>query len=1063
MNKNSGKDETSTFVPPRHWLGPEELEASYWADPQVAEKRSQEFYEKPVELIDAIDKTDTQGLARREFLTIMGASMAMATLSCARRPVHKIIPHVVRPEEVVPGVSSYYASTCKECSVGCGILTKNREGRPIKLEGNSEHPANRGALCAQGQASLLNLYDPDRLQAPYSKSKGQLSGTEISWETADAQIAQKLKASGRVRVLTGTVNSPSTQRLINEFLGGFKDGKHVVYDPLSLGEISDAQEASYGTNVTPKYYFDKAEFVVSFGADFLGNWLSPVEHSRDWGQGRRLDSKNPANAALRFSKLVVFESIFSVTGANADERYPVRPGDEYRLAMALAYELIVSKKLSRFASDSAVIAALQGYKPEVIAAEIGIEGGAEKIRALAEQLWRSRGKGLVVGGGISTRNSSAHALQVVVNLLNSALENEGVTVAGAGVFAQPGSTYAGLAALIEEMRAGRVDALIVHRTNPAFTTPRTATGLEEAMKKVSLVVSVADHADETSRFADYVLADHHYLENWGDGSAWHGVYSLQQPAIAPLYSTRAFEDTLIAWAKGAQLKVSSRLSGAADWHAYLMDCWNEIHQSEHIPSGFQQFWETCLRDGVYTAKANSSTKASARAFRSASVSALTKFAPAAENEMRLALYESIALGDGTSANNPWLQEFPDPISSITWDNYLNIGVAAAKRLGLAENDVVEIQSADVALQLPVHIQPGMHPASASVAIGYGRRSVGKVGNLAGVDVFPLVKAQGNELVYAGLPMALTKTGKFYKLAATQYHTASENRPIINDISLAQFIKNPGAVNETEPELKLKEIPTIFPRHDYKGYRWGMSIDLTQCFGCGACVIACQAENNIPVVGREQVRNSRQMHWIRIDRYFSGTPEKPEVVFQPMLCQHCENAPCETVCPVLATVHDDEGLNVQVYNRCVGTRYCQNNCPYKVRRFNFFDHWKSYEGSMNLAWNPDVTVRSRGIMEKCTFCVQRIRDAKDQAKDAGTLVEESSLKTACQQTCPTDAIVFGDINNPATKVSHRNDEQRTFRALEVLNTRPAVSYMTKVRNVERAETQEANEAKEGAHS
>jgi molybdopterin-containing oxidoreductase family iron-sulfur binding subunit len=1060
MNMNSGKDEKSSFAAPRHWLGPEELEASYWANPQVLEKRSQEFFEKPVELIDKIDQTDSAGIARRDFLTIMGASMAMATLSCARRPVHKIIPHVVQPEDVVPGVASFYASTCKECSVGCGILTKNREGRPIKLEGNPDHPANRGALCGQGQASLLNLYDPDRLKAPYSKNKGQVTGSDLSWEEIDKQIAPKLQAiaarGGRVRVLTGTLNSPSTEKLIGEFLAGFSDGKRVTYDPLSLGEISDAQEASYGTRAMPRYHFDKANYVLSLGGDFLGNWVSPVEFSRDWGQVRNLDAKNPASS--KFSKLVMFESVFSTTGANADERYPVRPGDEYRVAMAVAYELIVTRKLSRFASDPAVLAALQGYKPETIASEIGLAGGAETIQKIAAGLWSARGKSLVVGGGISTRTTEAKALQVAINLLNSALENEGETVVGNGSVLEPATSYSGptgLAGLIDEMKSGRIDALIVYRTNPAYTTPRTATGLEDAMKKVPLVISVADHADETSRFADFVLADHHYLENWGDASPWTGVLSLQQPAIAPIYGTRSFEDTLIAWAKAAPLKVSARVSGAADWHAYLMSNWKDLHASEHIASDFLTFWESGLRDGVYTLK--SQPAKSARAFRSGSVALLAKFAPASDSGVKLALYESMALGDGTSANNPWLQELPDPISSITWDNYLNVGVALAKRLDLAENDVVEIESSDVTVQLPVHIQPGMHPSSVSVAIGYGRRSVGKVGNFAGVDVFPLVKAQGAELVYAGLPVSIRKTGKFYKLATTQYHTATENRPVINDITLAQFVKNPGTTNETEPELKLKEIPSIWGVHEYKGYRWGMSIDLTQCFGCGACVLACQAENNIPVVGRDQVRNSRQMHWIRIDRYYSGNPEQPETLFQPMLCQHCENAPCETVCPVLATVHDDEGLNVQVYNRCVGTRYCQNNCPYKVRRFNFFDHWKNYEGAQNLAWNPDVTVRSRGIMEKCTFCVQRIRDAKDRAKDMGSKVVDGELKTACQQTCPTEAIVFGDINNPAAKVSVRANEERTFRALEVLNTRPAVSYMTKVRNVERAE------AEEGAHS
>jgi molybdopterin-containing oxidoreductase family iron-sulfur binding subunit len=497
---------------------------------------------------------------------------------------------------------------------------------------------------------------------------------------------------------------------------------------------------------------------------------------------------------------------------------------------------------------------------------------------------------------------------------------------------------------------------------------------------------------------------------------------------------------------------------SADWHAYLMGNWKE---TRHKGGDFETFWENSLKVGALPSVLG---KSSPRAFRSGSISVIPKYAVQPQkdgkNGLILALYETVALRDGRQANNAWLQEMPDPISSITWDNYLNVGTQTAAQLGVKEHDVVQVRAADVTVELPVHVQPGMHPNAVSVGVGYGRRSVGKVGNETGVDVFPIVLVENGHAVFSGHPVTVTKTGRFYQLASTQWHTVTENRPVINDISLAEYRQRPNAAMETDPELRLEKVPTMWPRHEYKGYRWGMSIDLNSCTGCGACVIACQSENNIPVVGRDQVRVSRNMQWMRIDRYYSGSAENPEMVFQPMLCQHCENAPCETVCPVLATVHDDEGLNVQAYNRCVGTRYCQNNCPYKVRRFNFFDHWKSYEGTMNMVWNPDVTVRSRGIMEKCTFCIQRINEVKSNAKDDHRKVRDGELQTACQQTCPTNAIVFGDINDAKTAVSKLREHPRAFRVLEGLATMPVISYQTKVRNVARAEKGEAGAIEHG---
>ena len=1051
---NAASSVDSSFVPPRHWIGPDELEASYWSNPQVQEKRSQEFFEKPVEFIDKLDRSPQGGVARRDFLTIMSASMAMAGFACARRPVHKIIPYVVKPEEITPGVPNWYASTCQECAKGCGVLIKNREGRPIKLEGNPDHPVNKGSLCGRGQASVLGLYDPDRLKAPVVRNRADGTRKESNWADVDAALQAQLKKiagqGGRVKVLSGEIQSESTRRLVKEFLGAFPKGEHIEFEPLALDEVPAAQALSYGNAVVPRYRFDQAHYVLSLGSDFLGNGLSPLESTKLWTERRKLSGQNPAQAQL--GKLVCVESMMTLTGANADQRMPVRPGDELKVGMAVAHDLIIRQKKSRFAQDNSVISALQGYSPEVVAAEIGLSRGAESIREIASALWENQGKSIVVAGSVQAKTADAMSLQIVANLLNSALDNDGKTVDGSVNYSVSRSSFVALSRLADEMKAGQVDALIVYRSNPLYAAPRTALGLAEGLKRVPLVIVVSEYEDETSALADYILPDHHYLENWGDAHPNQAVYSLQQPAMAPIHSSRAFQDSLLIWRKGG-LAVSGLAAKSLDWHDYLQNNWKEtVYREVGAAGSFEQFWNGTLRAGVvdvFAAKGISSEKVAPRSFRTASVANLPKYSAQTE-ALTLALYAKTSLYDGRNANNAWLQELPDSISSVTWDNYINLSPALAKKLDLKDDDVVELVSGDRSVELPLHIQPGLHSQVVTVAVGYGRTAVGKVGNHTGVDVFPLTQLSGAKgtapaLIYAGQKVSLRKTGKFYKLALTQWHTATENRPVINDITLAEYRKNPAQSNHTDPHLRLETVPTMWKKHEYKGYRWGMAIDLTACTGCSACMIACQAENNVPVVGRDQVRVSRQMHWIKIDRYYSGSAENPNVVFQPMLCQHCENAPCETVCPVLATVHDDEGLNVQVYNRCVGTRYCQNNCPYKVRRFNFFDHWKSYEGTANMVWNPDVSVRTRGIMEKCTFCVQRIREAKDLAKDAGDQVKDGALKAACQQTCPADAIVFGNLNDPESRVSKMKESPQAFRVLEVLNTLPAVSYMTKVRN------------------
>jgi Fe-S-cluster-containing dehydrogenase component/anaerobic selenocysteine-containing dehydrogenase len=1055
------------FDQPRHWVSLEELTPGYWSDEQAQTRRGQEFYDKPIETLEKIEAMDQSGVTRRDFLTIMGASMAMASFACARRPVNKIIPYVVQPQELTPGNALFYASTIK--GFGCdgyGIVVKTREGRPIKIEGNEEHPMNAGALSAQAQASILSLYDPERLKAPMKGSKGGSKST-TTWNEIDATIAGALKVAKKIRIVSYPQNSDSTRRAMKEFMGAFNDVKWLEVDSVGLDEVAEAQSDSYGTRVIPHYAFDRADVVVAFGADFLGSWGSSVENANLWSKKRKLDL--PAD---ELSKLYVFEANMSTTGASADERFAIVPGAEVAAAMAVARELIVVQKKGKYAGNADVAAILDGNSEEWLAKAGGLS--KEKIKQVAEDLWNARGKSIVLGQG-------SEALQAVINLLNSNLENEGKTVDGTSNVLPYTASIRGLASLQAEMDAGSVDVLIIDQSNPVYFLPN-GDAFADAMKKVKLVVAINDRIDETANFADVVLAESHYLESWGDAHPKAFVHSLQQPAISPMFDTRSLEEVLLgltrAGVKSGGLLAQTAANPKGTYYDFVKENWKQnLFSTFGKGQLFNDFWETTLQKGVVsTALASGrerplrlatlkSAKNAVAQLKNLSLGKSKKGAATEGSGIAIGLYSTIQLGDGQYANNAWLQELPDPISTITWDNFLNIGPAYAKELGLESNDVVTVKGDNGSFEIPVNVQPGLAKGVGTIALGYGRTAVGKVGNHVGSNAFKVARFSGDKgLELSGMLVSIAKTGKKYELALTQEHNRTEGRPIINDITIGEYKKNPTAANHTDPHLRLKEVPTMWtPPVDYSKnpYRWMMAIDLNACTGCGACVIACQAENNIPVVGRDRVRQSREMHWMRIDRYYSGNEENPGVVFQPMLCQHCENAPCETVCPVVATSHSEDGLNQMTYSRCVGTRYCQNNCPYKVRRFNFFDHWKDYKDTLNMVWNPDVTVRSRGIMEKCTFCVQRINEAKGHAKDQNRLIKDGEMKTACQQTCPVDGIVFGNVNDPTSRIAQVVKHPRGFHALEILNTRPSITYLTKVRNVASATNHE--EAANGHHS
>jgi molybdopterin-containing oxidoreductase family iron-sulfur binding subunit len=994
-----------------YWKSPEERDRS----PEFVASLDDEFHGAP-------GAGEEPAVSRRSFLKIAGFAVAGgAVTGCSQAPLKKAIPYLVQPEEVVPGRAYWYASVCGACSAGCGILTKNRDGRPIKLEGNPTHPISRGGLCAVGQASVLDLYDSQRLKQPLARGKNS------SWKEVDAAISGELDriraAGGNVRVLTGSVNSPSLRRAISNFTAALPNAKHVSYDPLSVSSILEAHERTHGARVMPRYHFDKADAIVSFDADFLGTWVSPVEYTEAYRLRR-----DPAAMAWHAQ----FEGRMSITGAKADQRICVSPSEMGAvmagLAAAIASAAGVSHQLPPIPSTS--------IDPTV-------------LRDIGERLWQARGRSLVVCG----RNDVD--AQVLANMINQLLDSYGSTIDLQSPSYQRQGSDKDLFALRDEMNAGKVAALFVYGVNPAYDFLE----LGDAIKKVNLVVSLAPRVDETSSLAHYVCPDHHYLEAWSDSEPAAGTVALGQPAIRPLGLTRGAGESFAAWSPNPQTE-----------YDLLRKCWEEtIFPRQSEIASFDAFWDRTLHDGHATVQA---TPVSAGVFDPSGVSRIPAARPASAQNPCVLVYPKVGLLDGRHAHNAWLQELPDPVTKVCWDNYVSMSPKTAEQMKVAEGDIVRVTArtesgANASIELPAQIQPGQHDAVLCIALGYGRAGTDRFSNVGPewIEGRPTVAAGEtvgkNAAVFKSFDgtcardvahaATAAKTGARRELAATQAHHTltvprhlatghAAPRPIVQETTLAEFKKDPHA-----GAAHVHEGPGLWPDdHPYKGARWGMAIDLTRCTGCSSCVVSCQAENNIPVVGKDEVRRQREMHWMRIDRYYAERPDGVDVVFQPMMCQHCANAPCETVCPVLATVHSGDGLNTQVYNRCVGTRYCANNCPYKVRRFNWFDY-PHKDALQNMVLNPDVTIRSRGVMEKCSFCVQRIQEAKAEAKRLGRPVQDGDVQPACAQSCPAQAIVFGDLNDPKSAVRRTNQDPRHYKVLAELNVQPAVGYLRLIRN------------------
>ena len=1058
----------------KYWTGLDQLHNT----PEFQERVENEFApEATAEHLLEGDNLDEGSTKRRDFLKFLGFSVGAATLAACETPVNKAIPYLNKPEEITPGVPNYYASTFFDGTDYASILVKTREGRPIKIVGNKKSKLTSGALNSRVNSSVLSLYDSARATSPMK------DGEATNWTTVDAEIGAALaklgEAGGSIVLLTETIISPSTKKAIAEFAAKYGEGvKHVTYDAISASGALEANELCFGVKALPAYDFAAADVVVSFGADFIAGF--PNGAANAVGYGKMRDPKGG-----KMSRHFQFESNMSLAGSNADVRVALKPSESVAAVISL-----YNKVASATGGNT-----LSGGTSEYDAT----------IAKAAKELVAAKGKSIVVS------NSNDAGVQVVVNAINNLLGNYGSTLNMANPLYLKGGVDADMDALVADMKAGKVGALLIHGVNPSYSYGKAA-DFNAGLAKVGLTVSFADRLDETAAAGvTYLTPDNNYLESWNDSEAQAGSYSLTQPTIQPLFDTRQFQESLLKWS-----------GNDSDYYSYIKANWAGIHTSS--PDGgllFNDFFNTALFNGVF----ESGTVGETPEFVGdvAAAAASIKKVPAGEFELEL--YVKAGLGDGSQANNPWLQELPDPISRVTWDNYITMSPKQMEEMGFSRLErgdfmanLAEITVNGVTITAPVYLSPGQKYGTIGLAVGYGRTAAGKCGDEVGVNAYALSTGS-----FAVGSVSVSKVEGEYEIAQTQsHHTLMGRDAILKETTLEEYKQDPKAGNPdlmlyvssaggsghgddshggghgddgdghgNEEAAKEEHASPFLPAGEVNlwddhaignGHRWGMSIDLNKCIGCGACVTGCGSENNVPVVGKEEVRRGRNMHWLRIDRYYSSemteehaeeegigaidkftameaAAEAPQVAYQPVMCQHCNHAPCETVCPVAATTHSNEGLNMMTYNRCIGTRYCANNCPYKVRRFNWFQyHSGSQDFSTNpanddlgrMVLNPDVVVRDRGVMEKCSFCIQGIQAAKLSAKKAGRKVADEEVQSACAEACPTNAIVFGDLNDKESWVAANAKDERSYHLLEEVGVQPNVLYMTKVRNVEENE-------------
>ena len=934
------------------------------------------------------------GTNRRTLLKLMGASFGLAGLTACRRPAEHILPFSRAAEGYVHGKPLHYASVATMNGTATGVIVTTIDGRPIKIEGNPKHPYSFGATNAFLQASVLDLYDPDR--AKEVQRHGARSDWEefSAWAKAEFNVSKQGDGSG-LRIVSEKNASPTLQAVRADLLKIFPKAQWIEYESAILDAVREGAALATGQSVEPHFLFDKADVVFSLDCDFLGLDSAGILPVKQFSKRRRVEQPGD-----KMNRLYVAEANYSLTGAMADHRLRVRVGDAGALALALAKELNVS------GSELKVV----GNPPDK---------ARKYVTELAKDLAAHKGASIVVAG--PRQPAAVHALAFAIN---AALGNIGHTVIFTKPSFEPASSLEQVKQLVADLNAGKVKTLVVLGGNPVYTMPADL-NFADAIKKASATVALTEDENETWVASDWQLPLAHALECWGDACALDGTVSIQQPVIEPLYGGKSV------------LEVAAMLAGREPAKGY--DLVNAFWTAQWPAAEREKKWKASLFDGLVADTKAAALNAAVDA-KKVMAKAAARIQPASAG-LEAAFYPSHGAYDGRFANNAWLHEAPHPITKVVWDNVALISKRTAGSLGLRDGDLVALSKGGQTIEVPVMVQPGHADDSISLFLGYGRAACGRVGQGIGHRVEGL---RTTDNFFFAAQVDLKKTGGTYQIVTTQEHHRMEGRPIVREATSEEYRKEPGAIKEMAESPKGL---TMFPFYDYsKGNQWGMSIDLNACIGCNACVVACQSENNIPVVGKDQVRRGREMHWIRLDRYYTGSDEEAQVVTQPMACQQCENAPCESVCPVAATSHSPEGLNDMAYNRCVGTRYCLNNCPYKVRRFNFLAWNKDVPEVRKLVFNPDVTVRMRGVMEKCTYCVQRIEHGKIAANaDGRRTLRDGEIVTACQQVCPADAIVFGNINDPQSRVSKLKKQARDYALLGELNIRPRTTYLGRLRN------------------
>lgn len=966
------------------------------------------------------------GIKRRDFLKIIGVAGGTAAVAggCSN-PAEQLIPYVIPPEGIIPGVPNFYASTCRECPAGCGIVVKNREGRAIKVEGNPQNPINMGGSCAEGQAMLQGLYNPDRLRSPLLRNDlGRLE--PLGWDEAQKTLADKIEAvrkngSGKIVFLSDHVEG-TLGNLIDDWMTAL-GGEHLTYEVYSYEPLKEANRIVFGIDKIPTYNIDKAKYLLSFGADFLETWLSPTLYSRQFSEMHSYENES-------MGKFVYVDPRAGLTGVNSDEWVSVKPGTEAVLALGIANAIVSGGMSSNGGGGFAGL--LSGYTPDKVSSITDVP--ADTIKRIAKE-FSSAQPGLAIGGGIANTATNATETLVAVNILNYVAGNVGQTIDfGNPLTLSNVNSFRDIASLVDSMKNGQVALLFIYNVNPVFTLPKTL-GFEDALGKVPTVVSFSSFMDETTEKAGLILPDNTTLESWGDFIPDSRVHGLIQPIMTPVFNTKGTGDVILSVA--AQLEGLKERYSQATYYDYLRDSWKQAWASVSGGGDFETFWKDALENGGFYRETTP-----AQVSASGTISGITFSEPEfkGDGEFYFVAYPSYKYYDGRGANKPWLQELPDAITTGVWDSWVEMHPDTAGKLGVKLGDFVKIESPEGAIETQVYVYEGIRPDTLAVQIGQGHTSYGRYAKDRGVNPITILPVSTDRIT-GSLAWLTTKvkasgTGRHAQFVQTQYTTTQHDRDVAQMVTLTELER--GLHREQHEE------PDFYPPVEYARYQWGMSIDLQKCTGCGACVTACYAENNIPFVGKELCAKRRDMSWLRIERFFTKSEDGRGFTtqFLPMLCQQCNNAPCEPVCPVFATYHNPEGLNGMVYNRCVGTRYCSNNCTYSVRKFNWFSY--KLPEPLNWQYNPDVTVRDKGVMEKCTFCIQRINYAKDQGKDKGRDVLDGEIQTACQQACASGAIVFGNLKDHESRVSKLSHGERGYNVLHQLNTQPNITYLKKVK-------------------